>query len=182
MKHHLLKNGLPPDSKPHLTNRFEIDYNGPSEGFQRHHRQKDDSSSHQVKFMPDAGNPIELFDWRITKISATLVDTFYFNQSGYEVQEWKESLKVGFIIAMVFLTLILLVFTALPNLYWARERCRGKRVPLAPKVEWPYKASRMYKSSDRVLRERQSKRISLDLDELENWDTMAEQWREMNRS
>ena len=174
MKHHILKTGLPPDATPQLTNRFEIDYNGPSEGYQRHHRAHDDSHSHAVKFMPDAGDPIELFDWRITKISATLVDTFYFKQSGYEVQVWKDSLRIGFICAMVILAGFLIVFTALPNLYWARERCKGKRVPLAPKVEWPYKASRMYKGIDPQLKERQSKRISIDLDELENWNTMSE--------
>ena len=70
---------------------------------------------------------------------------FSITKSDYSITEWKDDVRPGFAISLTYCALIIVVCFCFPNLFTARYKSKGAKLPRAPKVEWPYKTSLMYR-------------------------------------
>ena len=74
-----------------------------------------------------------------TKIEMLLVE------GDIAAQTWKENARLGAVISLIVISIFLVFFFAIPNIYLILKRIKQQKPALVSKVDWPFKSAKMYK-------------------------------------
>lgn len=73
---------------------------------------------------------------------------FTLTESDVSLAQWRDSVKGGFILALLLVSAFLTIFFLLPNVYLITQRVKDQKPGLPSKVEWAYQEATMYKRKD----------------------------------
>lgn len=91
---------------------------------------------------------------------------FTLTESDVQLAQWRDSLRAGFILALLLVSCFLTLFFLLPNVYLLTRRVKEVKPALPSKVEWAYQEATMYKNKEVVKEQPQRRSALLDQPEI----------------
>lgn len=73
---------------------------------------------------------------------------FLLTQSDTSLEDWRASVRWGFMLASLMISVFVFFFFMVPNLLLLSKRIRDQKPALPSKVEWAYQGAQMYRRND----------------------------------